>query len=187
MQSHASPGWLFLLSTARLDPAVDIALNDWLELPIDARAPTQSIAMVDVVGYHFTAVVVDTVAGAARWRIHEPRESIAQLYDGMLGPPGAPPRGTLIMSAPPIDSLDVPLQPGVAGAAPASGPDGSHAGGNCIVCPVVVPSPLPRSGPPGEPPDQLLVVLAQLHSQVARAVRVTIGNHGLEAALVRFG
>jgi hypothetical protein len=82
-------------------PTVDrIMLKDWLNLPIDRRAPKRSVAMVDIRDGQFTAVVIDTVADLPRFWIQEPLASIALLYEGMSGAPGESlERGTVILAA----------------------------------------------------------------------------------------
>jgi hypothetical protein len=145
-QSQAYPGWLFPMSTATVAAPVDIPLKHWLDLPIDVRAPMRSVAMVHVGDSRFVAIVFDTVAALPRWRIDGRRESIAQLYDGMLGEPGVPSRGTLIMSAPLAAAGPGLLPMGRApGAVPSSPPTGRSPG--------AVPSSPPTGRSPGAVPS----------------------------------
>jgi hypothetical protein len=173
-QSNASLGLLFPLSTAKADGPAYIGLNDWLHLPIDERAPIRSVAMVDLVGDRFSAVVIDTVADLPRWWIDEPRESIALLYEGMLGESGAPSRGTMIVSAPRSPAgaplpLPLPLPGGAGGPGPAV---------DCasVLCQAFLPSDPGGGGVGGDDLRPFLRSLARLHSQVGRALRVAFGD-----------
>ena len=57
----ASARVVFTLPSTGLDPK-PIGIQQWHGLPVDERAPVRSVAMVDVVGDRFLALVVDTAS-----------------------------------------------------------------------------------------------------------------------------
>jgi hypothetical protein len=85
------------VGTARFEP---ISLERWRRLSLEERAPVRSAAMVDVVGLHFVALIVDTVHRQLRWFITAPREQLWELYDGMLEGIADRKRDTVVISAP---------------------------------------------------------------------------------------
>lgn len=60
-----------------------IGITEWHRKPADDRAPSRSVAAVDVTGQRFIALVVDTVRGRALWLITGHTNRLALLYDGM--------------------------------------------------------------------------------------------------------
>lgn len=61
----------------------DVSLKEWFRLPIDERAPVRSVALVELYGDEFEAVVMDTDGGRERWRIVAPARELAMLSAGM--------------------------------------------------------------------------------------------------------
>lgn len=92
----ASARVVFTLPNAGLDPQ-PIGIQQWYRLPLHERAPARSVAMVDVVGERFLALVVDTVRGSELWLIVGHISRLGLVYDGMVV--GSRERGTLVMSA----------------------------------------------------------------------------------------
>lgn len=92
----ASARVVFTLPTAGLEPQ-PIGIQQWHRLPVHERAPVRSVAMVDVIGDRFVALVVDTLHGKELWLIVGHTSRLSLLYDGMLV--GSQERGTLVMSA----------------------------------------------------------------------------------------
>jgi hypothetical protein len=106
LQAPGSIDLSFPRTKAEVGGAVGISLTEWLNRPIDVRAPVRSIAIVEVKDDSFTAIVIDTVADLPRFRIDGPMASIALLYEGMRSAPHAPSRGTVILAA--LPSRPVP-------------------------------------------------------------------------------
>jgi hypothetical protein len=150
---------------ATVAPAPHIQLKAWLELAPDERAPVHAIAMVEVTGDRFTAVVVDTGARALRWQIADALDHIALLYKGMQV--GVPARDTQIVSASAIVPHAAP--PSLAHSVTAT----TH------WPPLVVMPSTPTTTPGGEPGR--VVHVADRHQQAARTVRVEIA--GVQGAL----
>ena len=93
----ASARVVFTLPSTDLDPK-PIGIQQWHRLPVGERAPVRSVAMVDVVGDRFLALIVDTARGRELWLIVGHTSRLGLLYEGMLV--NAHERATLVMSAP---------------------------------------------------------------------------------------
>jgi hypothetical protein len=169
--SRASSHGLLVPLGATVAPAPHIQLKAWLELGDDERAPAHSIAMVEVTGDRFVAVVVDTGARTLRWQIADGLDHIALLYKGMQL--GVPARDTRIVSASSIVPHAAP--PSLAHSVTTSG----HSTTTTHWPPLVVVPSTPTTTPGGEP--GLVVHVADRHQQAARTVRVEIG--GVQGAL----
>lgn len=137
-------------------PFEDVPLKRWLDLPLDERAPRRAVALVELRGDTFEAVVVDTDAGRDRWRILGDSRQLPHLSAGMTGTAedGERETATLIVArsrttarplgAPPPDAPPASDEPGV--------PDGPRSQPPCGDCEtyVVVPTPPGDKGPPGD-------------------------------------
>lgn len=165
--AEASGGLLFPLPMTKASDPEPISLSSWLNLRVDDRAPARAIAVVALGPHDFSAIVIDTVADQARWRVTGEREHLAHLYDGMGG------RGTGVISSQQLLSYD---------AGDESGGEPQNEGGECSDCPSYPPPPPPpmavvrKPGSDGGPEgtDWILLKMADLLSQVLSARPVQI-------------
>jgi hypothetical protein len=184
--------------------AAVLEIDRWLALSIDRRAPVRSVALVEVVGERFAALVVDTLAAQPRWLVQGYRSQLSQLYDGMLGDDGQD-RGTLVISAPNLVSSLTPVwfrrevlalvigfdpddcdPPIMIAAVPSQDPD------DCDprIQAAAVPSQDPGGGPPGVTVDPSVVLQAQLLADLssglsdAMQVQITNARGGIQGALL---
>jgi hypothetical protein len=93
----ASAHVVFPLPTEGLKPE-PIGISEWQAKPVDERAPARSVALVDVIGHRFVALVIDTVHGRELWLITGHTNRLSKLYDGMQIEDRE--RHTLVISSP---------------------------------------------------------------------------------------
>lgn len=177
----------FPLPTVEHSYAAVIEIGLWLTLPIDRRAPVRSVALVEVVGDRFAALVVDTLAARPRWLVQGYRSQLSQLYDGMLGDAGQD-RRTLVISAPNLVSSLTPVWIRRDVFALVIGFDASEC--DPPIMAAAVPSQDPGGGPPGVTVDPSVVLQAQLLSDVsnglsdATPVQITDARGASQGALL---
>ncbi len=183
----ASASLVFPLPAVEHNYAAAIELRRWLDLPIDRRAPVRSVALVEVVGERFLALVVDTVAARPRWLVEGDRTELSRLYEGMLGEDGGA-RRTLVISAPQLTRSLTPVKIAEEVLAIVIGFDQDDCDPPVIMA--AVPSQDPGGGSPGVTVGSDLVVQAQVQSDLASGlsdamqVQITDAHGGTQGALL---
>jgi len=170
----AAANIVFPLPATEHSYAAVIGLVRWLELPIDWRAPVRSVAMVELIGERFIALVIDTVAERPRWLVEGDRCHLSSLHEGMLG--GGHARRALVISAPNLTGWLTPVRLPLASLRGASGlPDEDC---HRLSLASEVPSPDPGGGTRGMTVDPVATlqagVLANVSCGLADACRVQI-------------
>jgi hypothetical protein len=164
----AAANIVFPLPATEHSYAVVIGLVRWLELPIDWRAPIRSVAMVELVGERFIALVIDTVAERPRWLVEGDRRHLSSLYEGMLGGSSGQARRALVISAPNLTSLLRPVRLPLESLRGASGlPDEDC---HRLSLASEVPSPDPGGGTRGVVVDPIATLQAQVLADVSNGL-----------------